>query len=98
MTNTATFVGRGRKYGMVGVRFPTKEEAGSHAAKIIWNDKVHLLPIYKCRGSACLRKQRMIPLIEFEWVIAAIVSTDGENPEIVSRQNSLNWWAYGIDM
>lgn len=44
---TATIVGRGWKYGTVEVRFATKDEAGLHAMKILRNEKVILLPMYK---------------------------------------------------
>lgn len=38
--NVATFVGRRLKYGMVEIKFATKEKAASHAPKILRSEKL----------------------------------------------------------
>lgn len=44
-----TFVGCGWKYGIVEVKFVTKEEPASHAKTILRNEEVTLLLTYKRR-------------------------------------------------
>lgn len=98
--NAATFAWRGSKYGIVEVRFSTKAETASLTTKILRTDKVTMSPTYKGRRSVRIHIGRLITETQLEWVIAIIVSTTEENPEIVSvsKTNSLNWSEYGIQM
>lgn len=90
--NVATFVGRRLKYGMVEIKFATKEKSGLACSQDFEKRKVNLLPLYKYRRNLCLRIGSIIPEIEMQWVEAALMPITEENPEMisVSRTSSLN--------
>lgn len=97
---TVTFVGRAWRCGTVEVRFSIKEVATAHETKILRIEKVTLLPTYKDKIIVRLRICRVTLEIKWQWVVAAMLSTTQENPEIVSvsKTNCYNWWGYGIEV
>uniref|UniRef100_A0A0L8GL55 Uncharacterized protein n=1 Tax=Octopus bimaculoides TaxID=37653 RepID=A0A0L8GL55_OCTBM len=82
IVNEAMYIGRGRKFGTVEVRFATIEEATKHATNILRSTKIALLPSYRGRRSVRIRIPRVPPEIKPEWLVATVLAETKEDPEL----------------
>lgn len=82
------------------MRFATKEEAASNSTTILKSEKAILLLASKALRNVRVRIGREPQEIILELLVAAVIASTKDNPEIMlaRRTNKLNRWGYGVEM
>ncbi|CAI9737598.1 ---NA--- [Octopus vulgaris] len=92
------FLTKGNDYGTVAVTFEPEEEAARNVKQVIEGDKRTLLPCTPGKRLVKIRVRRILPMIEPEWVLVAILGSrlQEENPELeIQLVSKIECWNVG---